>query len=245
MVHVAESPTNKRPPEILMPPLSPIADSLPRADDAHFQGLRERMVADQIAPRGVRDPRVLAAMRAVPRHRFMPPEDAAVAYADQPQPIGLDQTISQPYIVARMTELALPQPSHRALDVGTGSGYQTAVLSHLVAEVYSVEILRPLADRAAATLARDGYTNVTVRCGDGHAGWPERAPFDLIIVAAAPTAIPPALIEQLAPGGRLVIPVGPPGGSQLLQVVQKRDDGTVLTFDDGHVRFVPLTGTAT
>ncbi len=224
-----------------MPSGPPSADSPPPADDAHFQRLRERMVADQIAARGIRDPRVLAAMRAVPRHRFMPPDAAALAYVDHPHSIGLEQTISQPYIVARMTELALPQPSHRALDVGTGSGYQAAVLSHIVREVYSIEILRPLADRAAAALARDGYTNVTVRCGDGHAGWPEHAPFDVIIVAAAPTAVPPALIEQLAPGGRLVIPVGPTDGSQVLRVTQKRADGTLVNFDDGLVRFVPLT----
>jgi protein-L-isoaspartate(D-aspartate) O-methyltransferase len=224
-----------------MPPRRTASTASPPPDDAHFQRLRERMVTDQITARGVRDPRVLAAMRAVPRHRFMPPADAPHAYLDHPQPIGLEQTISQPYIVARMTELARPEPTHRALDVGTGSGYQAAVLSHLVAQVWSVEILRPLADRAAALLADDGYDNVTVRCGDGHAGWPEHAPFDIILVAAAPTAIPPALIAQLAPGGRLVIPVGPAGGSQILHVVQKRDDGSLLTFDDGLVRFVPLT----
>ncbi|MEZ4269606.1 MAG: protein-L-isoaspartate(D-aspartate) O-methyltransferase [Myxococcota bacterium] len=223
-----------------MPPTDPSPS--PPPDDAHFRRLRDQMVDQQLIPRGIRDPRVLAAMRAVPRHRFMPPADAPLAHDDRPQPIGHDQTISQPYIVARMTELALPEPHHRALDVGTGSGDQAAVLSHLVAEVCSIEILRPLADRAAATLARDGYDNVTVRCGDGHAGWPDRAPFDVIIVAAAPLAIPPALIDQLAPGGRLVIPVGPTGGAQILHVVQKQSDGTLLTFDDGLVRFVPLTG---
>jgi protein-L-isoaspartate(D-aspartate) O-methyltransferase len=223
-----------------MPPAPPTPPPLP--DGPHLQRLRERMVTDQIIARGVRDPRVLDAMRAVPRHRFLPagsPPDAA--YADSPHPLGLAQTISQPYIVARMTELARPQPTDRALDVGTGSGYQAAVLSHLVAHVDSVEILRPLADRAAALLARDGYDNVTVRCADAHAGWPERAPFDVILAAAAPTAIPPALLAQLAPGGRLVIPVGPTDGPQTLLLVQKLADGTLLTTDDGPVRFVPLT----
>ncbi len=201
---------------------------------------RARMLERQIAARGVRDPRVLAAMAAVPRHLFVPERLRDEAYADHPLPIGHDVTISQPYIVALMTELAQVDPGDRALDVGTGSGYQAAVLAALGARVSSVEIIEPLATKAGERLAKLGY-DVEVRHGDGWAGWPERAPFDVIIVAAAPREVPPALVEQLAEGGRLVIPVG--GAEQELQVLTRRG-GSISRRTEIPVRFVPMTGKA-
>jgi protein-L-isoaspartate(D-aspartate) O-methyltransferase len=203
---------------------------------------REAMVARQLAGRDITDPRVLAAMRTIPRHEFVPPDVAGAAYQDSPLPIGLGQTISQPYIVALMTQLAQPGPQSRALDVGTGSGYQAAVLAEVAGKVYSIEILCELAREAEARLDRLGYRNVEVRCGDGYRGWPEAAPFDLIIVAAAPEEIPQPLIDQLAPGGRLVIPVGE--GHQELIVVERSRDGAISRFSAGGVRFVPMTGEA-
>ena len=167
------------------------------------------MVADQIAARDVRDARVLAAMRDVPRHLFVPPELQSQAYDDAPLPIGYAQTISQPYIVALMTALTQPSPSDRALEVGTGSGYQAAVLSRLVSQVYTIEIVEPLARSAEQRLKNLGYANVTVRAGDGYAGWPEMAPFDIVMVTAAPDHVPEPLLAQLKPGGRLVVPIGP------------------------------------
>ena len=215
-----------------------------QGDEPGHRRAREEMVRTQIEARGVRDPAVLEAMRSVPRRLFLPPELAGRATADSPQPIGLGQTISQPYIVAAMTELARAAPGERALDVGTGSGYQAAVLAEIVDRVYSIEILCELADAAAPRLAELGYDNVVVRCGDGYGGWPEAAPFDVIIVAAAPEEIPPALIEQLAPGGRLVIPVGPERGAQRLDVVEKDADGATRRWTAMGVRFVPMTGRA-
>ncbi len=201
------------------------------------------MVTDHLVARyGMSNQRVLDAMRKVPRHRFVPEAMRPHAYDDRPLPIGHDQTISQPYIVARMTELARPEKTSRALDVGTGSGYQAAVLAELVESVFSIEILCPLADDAARRLATLSYDNVTVRCGDGYGGWPSEAPFDVIIVAAAPPVIPQPLIDQLAPGGRLVIPVGPQRAPQTLTVLEKGVDGAVRRFEDGLVRFVPMTG---
>ena len=188
----------------------------------------------------ITDRRVLAAMRLVPRHRFVRPTDLHLAYADCPLSIGRGQTISQPYIVALMTQLARPRAGGRALDIGTGSGYQAAVLAGLTGEVYSIEILCPLANEARARLARLGYANVEVRCGDGYRGWPEQAPFDAIILAAAPDHIPPALIDQLAPGGHLVLPVGE--YEQELVDVEKRPDGSVIKRNVIPVRFVPMTG---
>jgi protein-L-isoaspartate(D-aspartate) O-methyltransferase len=185
------------------------------------------------------DPRVLEAMARVPRHEFVPASERASAYRNRPLPIGHRQTISQPFIVALMTDLLETKPEHRVLEVGTGSGYQAAVLSHLVAEVYSIEIVAPLGEQAAATLKRLGYTNVTTRIGDGYRGWPEHAPYDGIIVTAAPDHVPPALIEQLKPGGRLVIPVG--GMDQDLMVIEKKADGTTTSTEVVPVRFVPLT----
>ena len=198
------------------------------------------MVETQIAARGVRDPRVLAAMRKVPRHRFVEAAQRDHAYEDHPLPIGGSQTISQPYIVALMTELLDLRPGARVLEIGTGSGYQSAVLGELAAQVYSIEILPDLARQAEETLKSLGYSNVTVRAGDGYRGWPEHAPFDGIIVTAAPERIPEPLLQQLAPGGRMVIPVG--GFFQELKVFRKEPDGRTTEKDIIPVRFVPMTG---
>jgi protein-L-isoaspartate(D-aspartate) O-methyltransferase len=201
---------------------------------------REDMVAHQIATRGVTDPRVLAAMRAVPRHRFVPAAQQDAAYDDRPLPIGYGQTISQPYIVALMTELARLGPADRVLEIGTGSGYQAAVLSRLAGAVYTIELVEPLAEHARQTLAALECRNVTTRTGDGYAGWPEAAPFDAIVVTAAPDHVPPALVAQLKPGGRMVIPVGGTNDVQELQLVEKDEHGHVHTTEVAAVRFVPL-----
>ena len=201
---------------------------------------RRQMVQRQLAARDITDQRVLDAMRRVPRHLFVPEASRASAYTDGPLPIGHGQTISQPYIVALMTQLVQPDESDIALDVGTGSGYQAAVLSRLCKRVYSIEIVEPLAKEARGRLEKLGYENVTVRHGNGYRGWPEQAPFDVIIVAAAPEKIPEALIEQLKPGGRLVIPVGT--YSQNLMLVEKRPDGSVRERKVVPVAFVPMTG---
>ena len=190
------------------------------------------------------DARVLEALRKVPRHAFVPAEAAPLAYADRPLDIGLRQSISQPFIVALMTHLLQVQPGDRVLEIGTGSGYQAAVLSVLAREVYSVEILAPLGAKAAETLSRLGYANVAVRIGDGYQGWEEHAPYDRIMVTAAPDHVPPALIAQLKPGGRLVIPLGPSGTgpqAQDLMLIEKAADGTTTSTSIIPVRFVPLT----
>ncbi len=184
------------------------------------------------------DARVLDAMRRVPRHEFVPPELRAAAYRNRPLPIGEGQTISQPYIVALMTDLLRLQPGDRVLEIGTGCGYQAAVLAEIAGEVFSIEIVEPLARTAAQTLQRLGY-RVTTRIGDGYQGWPEAAPFDAIIVTAAPEHIPHALIEQLKPGARMVIPVG--ALYQSLMLVTKNTDGTTFSEDIAPVRFVRLT----
>ena len=184
---------------------------------------------------------VLRAMRTVPRHRFVPAHLEPDAYRDRPLPIGMGQTISQPFIVALMTELLDPSPSSRVLEVGTGSGYQAAVLAECVAKVYSIEIVRPLGEQARKVLAEVGYRNVEVRIGDGYKGWPEAAPFDAIIVTAAPDHVPQPLVDQLAPGGRMVIPVGTHHGIQDLLVITKGADGKAVTRRTLAVRFVPLT----
>lgn len=201
---------------------------------------RARMVESQIVARGVRDPRVLAAMRQVPRHLFVDPPERAHAYEDHPLPIKGHQTISQPYIVALMTELAEITPNEKVLEIGTGSGYQSAVLSRLAREVYSIEIVPELARESAERLRQLGYTNVTVMEGDGYRGWPEHAPFDAIIVTAAPASIPQPLLDQLAPGGRMVIPVG--SFFQELKVLSKDKNGKITEKDILPVRFVPMTG---
>ena len=189
--------------------------------------------------RPVLDESVLAAMRKVPRHEFVPGDQKRAADRNRPLPIGEGQTISQPYIVALMTDLLALSPEAKVLEIGTGCGYQAAVLAQIAGEVYSIEIVDTLGRKAAATLARLGYTNVKTRIGDGYQGWPEAAPFDAIIVTAAPDHIPPALIEQLKPGGRLVIPVGTL--LQELMVVRKAADGSTLNETIVPVRFVPLT----
>lgn len=201
---------------------------------------RAQMVSRQIAERGVSDERVLAAMRKVPRHEFVPESEKRSAYHDTPLPIGEGQTISQPYIVALMTELARPARNHRVLEVGTGSGYQAAVLAEIVEHVYSIEIESTLARRASEVLRGLGYDNVTVRAGDGYAGWTEHAPFDVIVITAAPDHIPQPLIEQLKPGGRMVVPVGPIAGTQQLRVLEKNAAGKVTSTVVAPVRFVPL-----
>jgi len=185
--------------------------------------------------------RVMTAMSEVPRHEFVPSHERLYAYANGPLPIGHGQTISQPYIVALMTDLLECSPDDRVLEVGTGSGYQAAILSRLVARVYSVEIIPELATKSAERLARLGYTNVQTRHCDGYAGWPEHAPYDGILVTAAAPSVPPPLIEQLREGARLVIPVGPQYGHQELMVVDKRPDGSLVTTDILGVAFVPLT----
>jgi protein-L-isoaspartate(D-aspartate) O-methyltransferase len=204
-----------------------------------FEGARSEMVRTQIEARGVRDPRVLEAMRTVPRHHFVPRHLETAAYDDGPLPIGHGQTISQPYIVAVMSEQLAPEPDDVVLDVGTGSGYQAAVLSRLAARVYSIEIVPELADEARARLASLGYTNVEVITGDGWAGLPAKAPFDGILVAAAPSEVPTPLTEQLAVGARLVIPVGT--AQQDLRVLERTAEGIDERTLFG-VRFVPLVG---
>ncbi len=204
---------------------------------------RERMVRKQLAERGIRDLHVLDAMRRVPRHEFVPESFQQDAYQDHPLPIGEGQTISQPYIVAAMLEYLAPQTAERVLEVGTGSGYVTALLSLLSAEVYSVERHAQLAISAESTLHRLGYRNMKIRVGDGSQGWPEYAPFDAILVSAATPEMPPALFAQLREGGRMVVPVGPPS-SQELQLIRKVNERPEIRVLEG-CRFVPLVeGTA-
>jgi protein-L-isoaspartate(D-aspartate) O-methyltransferase len=212
------------------------------ADPPRERRLRQRMVEQQIRSRGVLSPQVLAAMAQVPRHLFVPEGERGHAYEDHPLPIGDGQTISQPYIVALMTALLGLPPQSRVLEIGTGSGYQAAVLSRLAAQVYSVEIVAELGTRARETLSRLGYGNVQVRIADGYRGWPEAAPFDGILLTAAPHAVPPPLIAQLKPGGRMVLPIG--GFDQDLIVLTKQPDGTVKQEKVLPVRFVPMTGEA-
>jgi protein-L-isoaspartate(D-aspartate) O-methyltransferase len=222
----------------------------PAAAQTDLARARERLLAEIDADmrdtagstgRRVLSPAVRSAMATVPRERFVPPELAASAYDNRPLPIGQGQTISQPFIVALMTELLDPRPTDVMLEVGTGSGYQAAVLAACVRKVYSVEILAPLAARARAALDAAGVRNVETRVGDGYLGWPEAAPFDGIVVTAAPDHVPPALVEQLAPGGRLVIPVGAIERRQELLLIRKEPDGHTVTRRTLSVRFVPLT----
>lgn len=198
------------------------------------------MVEDQIQARGIRNTRVLEAMRTVPRHEFVAEAFKASAYDDSPLPTTHGQTISQPYIVALMTELADPKPEHRVLEVGTGSGYQAAILSGLVREVYSIELVPELAASARERLDRLGYKNIQTRQGDGYLGWPQAAPFDSILVTAGATDVPQPLVSQLKPGGRMIIPVGDSSQDQVLKVVEKDAAGNVTTRDVIPVRFVPL-----
>ena len=212
-------------------------------DEDPHAAARERMVQQQIEDRGVIDPRVLAALRKVPRHRFVPGEYQGEAYGDYPLPIGENQTISQPYIVAMMTEVLRLEADDRVLEIGTGSGYQAAILGELAAEVYTIEIISSLGERARAVLQDLGYDNVHVRVGDGYQGWPEHAPFDAIIVTAAPQEVPQPLLDQLADGGRLVVPEGE--AIQQLVLYVRRDGPDGPSFERRPlmgVRFVPMTG---
>lgn len=202
---------------------------------------RENMVKVQIAARGIQDPRVLAAMETVPRHEFVPDSYLSKAYADHPLPIGFGQTISQPYIVALMTEVLQLEEGDRVLEIGTGSGYQAAILGELDLEVYTMEIIPELATKADQRLERLGYRNIQVRFADGYFGWEEQSPFDAIIVTAAPDHLPLPLIQQLSEGARMVIPIGPIGAVQSLWLFEM-SEGELLAKNLGAVQFVPLTG---
>ena len=225
----------ERPPP--SPPEAAAAD-VPAASDS-LEAEREAMVERQIRARGIEDAAVLEALREVPRHAFVPPDVRPLAYRDRPLPIGYDQTISQPYIVAYMTERAEIAPGDTVLEIGTGSGYQAAVLGELARAVYTIEIVPELAARADSTLEALGYANVHVRAGNGYGGWPEHAPFDAIVVTAAPEEVPQALVDQLAVGGRMVIPVG--DAYQEMTIIEKTPEG-VVERQTIPVRFVPMTG---
>ena len=214
----------------------------PSAWAGEYNALREKMVRQDIAGRGVRDQLVLGAMRKIPRHLFVSKRIRWQAYDDHPLPIGEGQTISQPYVVALMTEALKLKGDERVLEVGTGSGYQAAVLAEIVSEVYSIEIRPELAESAKRVLTENGYTNVWVKAGDGYYGWPEKAEFDAVIVTAAANHIPPQLIQQLKVGGRLIIPLGRTTYSQYLTLVTKKKD-TVEVDQLGAVVFVPMVGT--
>lgn len=205
---------------------------------AEFATHRQRMVEQQLKPRGIKDERVLAAMAKVPREEFVPADARPSAYEDGPLPIGYDQTISQPYVVAFMTEQLRPKRSDRVLEIGSGSGYQAAILGELVTEVYTIEIVEPLAKSAEAILQRLGYNNVHTKVGDGYKGWPEEAPFDAIIVTCAPEKVPQPLVDQLKDGGRMVIPVGERFAQQLYLLEKK--NGQLKESVTLPVRFVPM-----
>jgi protein-L-isoaspartate(D-aspartate) O-methyltransferase len=216
--------------------LSPAADQ--------YGAMRQRMVDDDLRGRGIRDARVLKVMGEVPRHLFVDKRQRDRAYADHPLPIGEGQTISQPYVVALMTEALKLKPADRVLEIGTGSGYQAAVLAGIVKEVYTIEIRKTLADSAATRLRELGYRNVTVKYADGYFGWPEHAPFDAIIITASANHIPPPLVKQLKEGGNLIIPLGSTVFYQTLTLVTKQKGGKLSVEQLGPVAFVPMTGTA-
>lgn len=224
---------------LLLACLSVLAGAGCAAGEADYAARREAMVARQIAARGVQDERVLEAMRAVPRHRFVPAGMRGEAYADRPLPIGEGQTISQPYIVALMTESLGPAARGKVLEIGTGSGYQAAVLAEIADTVYSIEIIPALGERARSLLDTLGYRNVRIRVGDGYFGWPEAAPFDAVIVTAAAPRLPEPLVRQIRTGGRIVIPIG--DALQELELYEKTADGVRL-LSRVPVRFVPMTG---
>jgi len=209
-------------------------------DKDYYDEFRERMVEVQLIPRGITDRRMLDAFYKVPRHLFIDPADRSLAYGDHPLPIGLDQTISQPYIVALMTQALNLKGDEKVLEVGTGSGYQAAILAELAGHVYTIERLAPLAEKTEKLLRELGYTNISIKIGDGSKGWPEKAPFDGILVTAAARKIPPILIEQLAPGGRLVIPVGDSWLQELLLLTNEEDGLKKKALCA--CRFVPLIG---
>ncbi len=217
-----------------------IASLIFAQNDKDYEELRKAMVKTQIESRGVKDEDILSVMRDVPRHLFIGESLWSKAYSDGPLPIGHGQTISQPYIVAFMTELLRPDTHHMVLEIGAGSGYQAAVLAKLVHHVYTIEIVPELGRNAKAALKRLGYDNISVRVGDGYKGWPEEEPFDRIIVTAAPEKVPEALVEQLKPGGRMVLPVGPRWWGQDLLVIEKDERGKVVRKNTIPVRFVPM-----
>ena len=217
-----------------------IASFIFAQNDKDYEKLRKAMVKTQIESRGVKDEDVLSVMRDVPRHLFIDESLWPKAYSDGPLPIGHGQTISQPYIVAFMTELLRPDTHHVVLEIGTGSGYQAAVMAKLVHQVYTIEIVPELGRNAKAALKRLGYDNISVRVGDGYKGWPEEKPFDRIIVTAAPEKVPEALVDQLKPGGRMVLPVGPRWWGQDLLVIEKDERGKVVRKNTIPVRFVPM-----
>ena len=219
----------------------PTPEASPTATADPYSEVRKKMVRDTMRRRDITDEEVLAVMEKVPRHEFVPEEYLPQAYDDHPLPIGYGQTISQPYIVALMTQLLRLKHGEKVLEIGTGSGYQAAVLAELTDEVYTVEIIKELAEEAEEKLKSLGYTNVKVKQADGYYGWEEHAPYDTIIVTCAPDHVPQPLVEQLADGGRLVIPVGPPGSYQTLWQITKKGDEVVSKNITG-VIFVPLTG---
>ena len=237
-----KAPVNDAATEDERPGAEAKTEALDDKQEAAYRTARLRMVERQLAAvgRDIRDPRVLEAMRKVPRHKFVPERLRGLAYGDTPLSIGHGQTISQPYIVAFMTEKLEPAPTDRVLEIGTGSGYQAAVLAELVKEVYTIEIVEPLANQAREVLENLGYKNVHVRVGDGYRGWPEKAPFDAIIVTCAPDAIPKPLVEQLKDGGRMIIPVGRRGRLQDLVLLEKRE-GRIRQRKVLPVQFVPMT----
>ena len=236
-----QEPVTEPPAPVAPPVTEPVVPAPPETPGAEV--VRQRMVAEQVQRRGVKDPAVLMAMRKVPRDLFLPFDTRAQAYDDRAIPIGYNQTISQPYVVGFMTEALALAPGDRVLEIGTGSGYQTAILAELVKEVFTIEIIEPLGDRAAEMLASLGYRNIRRRIGDGYRGWEEASPFDAIIVTCSPDAIPQPLVDQLAEGGRMIIPVGPRGEPQQLVLLRKiggrLDERKVLP-----VVFVPMTGEA-
>jgi protein-L-isoaspartate(D-aspartate) O-methyltransferase len=215
------------------------SNAMPQTPEDRWAVERQRMVDQQIRAREITSPAVLEAMRRVPRHLFVPEEERSSAYSDAPQPIGFGQTISQPYIVAFMSEALDVRKDHRVLEIGTGSGYQAAILGELAGDVFTIEIVPELAERARLTLQQLGYRNIQVRAGNGYAGWPEYAPFDRIMVTAAPDEVPPALVEQLKIDGLMAIPVGV--GEQTLRVMRRTPAG-MATLKTLPVRFVPMTG---
>jgi protein-L-isoaspartate(D-aspartate) O-methyltransferase len=222
--------------------LASCTDAKPPTPATDLAAQRSAMVDQQIAARGIADPATLEAMRTVPRHDFLPMRLRHEAYMDYPLPIGHGQTISQPFIVAFMTEAIRPQPGEKILEIGAGSGYQAAILAQMGADVYTIEIVEPLAKMARLTLERLGYKNARVKYGDGFHGWPEHAPFDAIVVTCAPDKIPPALVEQLRDGGRMIIPVG--GGMEQELVLLRKHGDKIEKQSVLPVRFVPMTGEA-
>ncbi len=231
-----------RPGWLLVAAVAGAAAAAPAAPADDYATARERMVREELVAGGVSDPRVLESMRTTPRHEFLPPALRSKAYVDMALPIGSGQTISGPFVVASMTERLEPKPGDRVLEIGTGSGYQAAVLSPLVETVYSIEIQKPLAEKAAQTLRRLGHDNVVTKAGDGFAGWPEHAPFDGIIVTCSPENVPQPLLDQLAEGGRMVIPVGERFAQSLVRITRHGDEFVRETLEP--TLFVPMTGAA-